>query len=493
MGIFVIVLYSIPITILFLYCLTQLNLAIHYLKYKRSLKEEERRVQFNIPESEYPTVTVQLPVFNELYVVERLIDAVASFKYPKDKFEIQVLDDSTDETVEVVAAKVKQWKDKGLDITQIRRTDRTGFKAGALQAGLKTAKGEFICIFDADFLPYPDFLTRTIPYFNDPEIGVVQTRWEHINKDYSILTKIQAFALDLHFTVEQTGRNAAGYFINFNGTAGVWRKATIEDAGGWMSDTLTEDLDLSYRAQLKGWKFKYVETIASPSELPTDMNAVKSQQFRWNKGGAETAKKIGRTVFNSELPLSVKLHAIAHLFNTTNYVFIFASALLSVPLLFVKSNYIDFNYFKYASIFLIGSLAIAFAYFVSTKQVFITKKAAWMAFITRFPVFLAITMGLSLHNAWAVIRGWSGHKSAFIRTPKFNIVKSNDLWNNKKYISRKINPITYFEGLFCIYFISGIVMAFYYGDYGLLPFHILAAFGFGIIFYFSVKHSRLKS
>lgn len=493
MGLLVIILYTIPITLLFFYCLTQLSLAIHYLKFKRTLLKEEKNIQFQIPESEYPIVTVQLPIYNELYVVERLIDAVAAFNYPKDKLHIQVLDDSTDETVDVVTQKVNEWKQRGLDIEQIRRIDRKGFKAGALQEGMLTAKGEYVCIFDADFIPYPDFLLKTIPYFNDPSIGVVQTKWEHINKNYSILTKIQAFALDLHFTVEQTGRNAAGYFINFNGTAGIWRKATIQDAGGWMSDTLTEDLDLSYRAQLKGWKFKYVENIASPSELPTDMNAVKSQQFRWNKGGAETAKKMGRTVFNAELPLRVKLHAIAHLFNTTNYIFIFLTGLLSVPLLFVKNIYIEFNYFKYASIFLLGSISIAFAYYISARQSFATKQDTLKAFITRFPIFLAITMGLSLHNAWAVVRGWSGHKSAFIRTPKFNIVKSNDIWNNKKYISRKIKPITYLEGIFCIYFLSGIAMAFYYEDYGLLPFHILSAFGFGIIFYFSVKHSRLKS
>ncbi|MFN3939648.1 MAG: glycosyltransferase, partial [Chitinophagales bacterium] len=252
MSILIIILYTIPITLLFFYCLTQLSLAIHYLKYKRSLSNEEKNIRLNISESAYPEVTVQLPVYNELYVVERLIDAVAAFDYPKDKLQIQVLDDSTDETVDLVAKKVKELQIKGLHIEQIRRADRTGFKAGALQAGLQTAKGEFICIFDADFLPYPDFLLRTIPYFNDPSIGVVQTKWEHLNKDYSILTKIQAFALDLHFTIEQSGRNAAGYFINFNGTAGIWRKTTIMDAGGWMSDTLTEDLDLSYRAQLKG-------------------------------------------------------------------------------------------------------------------------------------------------------------------------------------------------------------------------------------------------
>ena len=317
MPIFIIVVYTIAITLLFFYCIMQLSLAIHYIKYKKNLSKEETK--FNIPESEYPFVTVQLPVYNEQYVVERLIDAVCAFDYPKDKFEIQLLDDSSDESVGIAALKVAEYQAKGIQIYQIRRPERKGFKAGALEYGLKTAKGEYVAIFDADFTPYPDFLRKTIPYFiDDAKIGVVQAKWEHLNKDYSILTKIQAFALDMHFSIEQQGRNAAGYFINFNGTAGVWRKSTIEDAGGWKADTLTEDLDLSYRAQLKGWKFKYVENVVAPAELPTDMNAVKSQQFRWNKGGAETAKKIGRKVMRAEIPLRIKLHAIAHLCNTTN-------------------------------------------------------------------------------------------------------------------------------------------------------------------------------
>ncbi|MBC8046860.1 MAG: glycosyltransferase [Fimbriimonadaceae bacterium] len=496
MSIAIIVIYTLALTLLFFYCLMQLSLAIHYLKYKKNLKEHPENIEMEIPEGKYPFVTVQLPIYNELYVIERLIDAVCEFDYPKDKFEVQVLDDSIDETVELVAKRVAEWKEKGINIIQLRRigNDRKGFKAGALQEGLKTAKGEFIAIFDADFVPYPDFLLKTIPHFlHDNKVGVVQTKWEHLNKDYSILTKMQAFALDMHFTIEQTGRNAAGYFINFNGTAGLWRKATITEAGGWMSDTLTEDLDLSYRAQLKGWKFKYVEGVVSPSELPTDMNAVKSQQFRWNKGGAETAKKMGRSIMKSQLPLKVKLHAIAHLFNTTNYIFIFLTGILSVPLLLIKNVEIQFNYFKYASVFLIGSIAIAYSYYVSTQQREITAKKTWKVFLARFPVFLAITMGLSLHNAWAVFRGWLGHKTAFVRTPKFNIISSKDIWKNKKYIPKKIHPITYIEGLLTLYFLSGVVMGLYYGDYGLMPFHMMAAIGFGLIFYFSMKHSRIKS
>ena len=492
MSITIIVIYTIAITLLFFYCIMQLSLAIHYIKFKRNLKKEE--TIFTIPESEYPYVTVQLPVFNELYVVERLIDAIAAFDYPADKLEIQLLDDSTDESFEIARKKVDYYHQRGIDIKQIRRPERKGFKAGALEYGLREAKGEYVAIFDADFVPFPDFLKKTIPHFLlDDKIGVVQAKWDHLNKDYSILTKMQAFALDMHFTIEQQGRNAAGYFINFNGTAGVWRKATIEDAGGWKADTLTEDLDLSYRAQLKGWKFKYVENVVAPAELPTEMNALKSQQFRWNKGGAETAKKIGLRVINAELPLRIKLHAVAHLFNTTNYIFILITAILSVPLLFIKNQVIDFNYFKYASIFLMGSIAIAYAYYISTLQREKTMRKTLSVYITRFPIFLAITMGMSLHNAWAVFRGWLGQQTAFVRTPKFNIVNGKDIWKNKKYTASKISPIVYLEGLFSLYFLSGIIMGFYYEDYGLLPFHMLAFSGFALIFYFSLKHSKLNS
>ena len=492
MSITIIVIYTIAITLLFFYCIMQLSLAIHYIKFKRNLKKEE--TIFTIPESEYPYVTVQLPVFNELYVVERLIDAIAAFDYPADKLEIQLLDDSTDESFEIARKKVDYYHQRGIDIKQIRRPERKGFKAGALEYGLREAKGEYVAIFDADFVPFPDFLKKTIPHFLlDDKIGVVQAKWDHLNKDYSILTKMQAFALDMHFTIEQQGRNAAGYFINFNGTAGVWRKSTIEDAGGWKADTLTEDLDLSYRAQLKGWKFKYVENVVAPAELPTDMNALKSQQVRWNKGGAETAKKIGLRVINAELPLRIKLHAVAHLFNTTNYIFILITAILSVPLLFIKNQVIDFNYFKYASIFLMGSIAIAYAYYISTLQREKTMRKTLSVYITRFPIFLAITMGMSLHNAWAVFRGWLGQQTAFVRTPKFNIVNGKDIWKNKKYTASKISPIVYLEGLFSLYFLSGIIMGFYYEDYGLLPFHMLAFSGFALIFYFSLKHSKLNS
>jgi len=294
----IIVIYTISLIIIFAYSLSQLNLLFNYL---RAQRKKDDAVLFNFKDpAQIPFVTIQLPVYNELYVMERLLDNIALLDYPADKLEIQVLDDSTDESFETTRNHIKRLSDKGLDIKHVTRTDRSGFKAGALKEGLKVAKGEFIAIFDADFLPEPNWLQRTVPYFKDRNIGVVQTRWGHINRDYSLLTKVQAFALDAHFTLEQVGRNSKGHFINFNGTAGLWRKQCIEDAGNWEGDTLTEDLDLSYRAQLKNWKFKYLEDVETPAELPVVISAARSQQFRWNKGGAENFQKMSRKVLTSK-------------------------------------------------------------------------------------------------------------------------------------------------------------------------------------------------
>ena len=283
--ILVIGLYIFFLLFIFLYALTELNLVKNYLWDRFFTSKTEAS---NTELDEFPVVTIQLPIYNELYVIERLIDRVTEFEWPKDKLEIQLLDDSNDETVQIVADRVAYWKERGFDIEHIRREERTGFKAGALAYGLEVSKGEFVAIFDADFLPERDFLKQSVPKFlANEKIGVVQSRWGHINRDYSLLTKVQAFALDAHFTIEQRGRNSKGHFINFNGTAGIWRKVCIEDAGGWQSDTLTEDLDLSYRAQVRGWKFVYMENLESPAELPVTMSAIKSQQFRWAKGAAE--------------------------------------------------------------------------------------------------------------------------------------------------------------------------------------------------------------
>ena len=277
--------YAASLLLIFLYSLAQLNLLFNYLKAKKNPSDSEK-FNLNNP-SEIPFVTIQLPVYNEKYVMRRLLDNIVEMDYPSEKLQIQVLDDSTDESYGETEIHIKKLQQKGINIQHISRKNRIGFKAGALKEGLKTATGEFIAIFDADFLPKKDWLRKTVPYFKDEELGLIQTRWSHLNRDYSLLTKILAFALDFHFVMEQTGRNFGKHFINFNGTAGIWRKTCILDAGNWSGDTLTEDLDLSYRAQLKNWKFKYLVDVETPAELPVVMSAARTQQFRWNKGAAE--------------------------------------------------------------------------------------------------------------------------------------------------------------------------------------------------------------
>ena len=488
MSIIILIIYGTALMLIFIYSLMQMTLVANY---KKGIKAQRKQpiVLLDLQNDEIPFVTIQLPIYNELYVVERLIDTVAKFNYPKDKFEIQVLDDSTDESIQITAHKVDEIKKRGINIKQIQREDRIGFKAGALDYGLKIAKGEFIVIFDADFIPDKDFLLKTIPFFKDSKIGVVQTRWGHINKNYSMLTKLQAFGLDAHFTVEQLGRNQGGHYINFNGTAGVWRKSCIEDAGGWEHDTLTEDLDLSYRAQLKGWKFKFLENVVTDAELPVVMSALKNQQFRWTKGGAENFVKMrSRILNNKKTPFKTKVHGIFHLFNSAIFLCVFATAFFSVPILYVKYNRPElYMLFNISSIFLICTAMLMVFYWTSyqdkSKNIFINIKR----FSSNFIMFLASSMGLSLHNSVAVVEGYMGKKSSFIRTPKFNIVNDKDKWKGNKYLVNNINTITILEGFMTLYFLFGIVSAFLLNDYGLLPFHMMLFWGFGFVFWLSIR------
>lgn len=487
MEIVLIIIYGLALSFIFLYSIVQVNLVVNYLRDKKT-----REVNYVIDENNLPFITVQLPLYNELYVVERLIDSIAKFDYPKDKFEIQILDDSTDETVSIVTKKVEEYKALGFNIYQHRREVRTGYKAGALAEGLEIAKGEFIAIFDADFLPRKEFLKKTIPYFNNKKIGVVQTKWEHLNANYSLLTRLQAFGLNAHFTVEQTGRNAKDHFINFNGTAGIWRKSCIKDAGGWEADTLTEDLDLSYRAQLKGWKFKYLEKLGSPAELPAAMNALKNQQFRWTKGAAEcTRKNLLKVLKNKELPFGTKLHALFHLMNSSIFICIVLLSVLSIPMLMIKNNFVEYGMlFKIGSFFMLSVLFLSIYYFVSLSSDYSNKFKAFSHFILLFPLFLSVSMGLSLHNALAVLEGYMGKKSPFIRTPKFNIIENKDVWKKNKYLVSSVSFLTVLEFLLTIYFFFGILSAFYYDDFGLIPFHIMLFLGFGYVTFYSLFHSR---
>jgi len=489
MEIILILIYGLALLFIFCYSLIQVQLVIKYRKYK---KQQSRRLETPFDTSFLPKVTVQLPIFNEKYVAQRLIEAVAKLDYPINLLEIQVLDDSIDETVELTKTKVEELKNHGVDIVHLHRTDRTGFKAGALAEGLKVAKGEFIAIFDADFLPKPDFLKRIVSHFKKPKLGMVQTRWEHLNEKYSLLTKLQAFGLNAHFSVEQGGRNAGGHFINFNGTAGVWRKTAIDEAGGWQSDTLTEDLDLSYRAQLKGWEFLFLEEVGAPAELPAAMNALKTQQFRWNKGAAECARKNLMKVLSApKISFGTKVNALFHLMNSGVFVCIVVLALLSLPMLTIKNNFSEYSLvFTLAGFFLITVPILAYFYWTSLKLGYTNKWKAALHFCVLFPLFLSVSMGLSLHNAMAVIEGYIGKKTPFIRTPKFNLTDDKTKkWKANEYLKHSINPLTIVEVLFALYFLVGIGMAINYQDFGLLPFHIMLFFGFGYVSILSIRHS----
>jgi cellulose synthase/poly-beta-1,6-N-acetylglucosamine synthase-like glycosyltransferase len=479
MYIVIIILYALSLLYIFLFSISQLHLTWIYLKYKKKTALADWSENF------IPNVTVQLPVYNEKYVVERLLQAVSELDYPKEKLEIQVLDDSTDETTLIIKEKIALLQKQGLDITLVHRENRKGFKAGALAYATTKAKGEFIAIFDADFIPQQEFLHKTIPYFINNKIGVVQTRWGHLNKNYSLLTQLQAFGLDAHFTIEQSARNRVGSFINFNGTCGVWRKETILDAGGWHEDTLTEDLDLSYRAQLKGWQFLYVEDISTPGELPVIMPAIKSQQYRWNKGGAETARKNFLKVLLSKQSFVTKLHAFFHLFNSSVFSTLLIAAVLSVPMLFIKNQHPELIWlFHTGIVFILGFFSIAAFYWVSNQQFSKNYKSS---FFKLFPPFLIISMGLSLHNGLAVIEGLLGRKTPFIRTPKFNITKREDGWAGNVYLLTSLNYVTILEGILCLYFIYGCFVGIQLKDSGLFFFHIMLALGFGSIFIYSIK------
>ena len=490
LSIVLMVIYSTALILILVYALSQLNLLLNYLKARRK-KCTAPRYDLDDPE-QVPMVTVQLPVYNELYVMDRLLECMAKLEYPREKLEVQVLDDSTDESVEMTHRKIAELQEQGLDIKQIRRENRTGFKAGALKEGLKSAKGEFIAIFDADFMPSPKWLLETVPYFKDPEIGVVQTRWGHLNRDYSLLTKVQAFALDAHFTLEQVGRNSKGHFINFNGTAGIWRKQCILDAGNWEGDTLTEDLDLSYRAQLNNWKFKYLEDVETPAELPVVISAARSQQFRWNKGGAENFRKMVKKVVTSRnVPWKTRIHGVLHLLNSTMFLNVLIVAILSIPMLYIKNQWGHLiMYFNVTSFFVLSTMIFFVCYWFTYKRFHGNGISSFIAYVQMFFTFFSVAMGFSFHNTVAVVQGHLGKRSEFVRTPKFNVKNLKDSWKGNKYLRGKISANTIIEALLMLYFAFGMYSAFTVGtegDFGLFPFHLMLFLGFGFVLVTSIR------
>lgn len=484
MNIIIIILYLILMTLITIFSFVQLDLTLRYIKRKRKQKEKDPVPEFRY--GSHPFITIQLPVYNEKYVVKRLIRAVAEMDYPKDKYEIQILDDSTDETSRIITEIINDLSEQNYQISCIHRTQRTGYKAGALREGYKQAKGEYIAIFDADFIPDRNFLKKTIPWFGDPSVGLVQTRWGHLNENYSLLTRLQAFGLNAHFSIEQVGRGSAGSFINFNGTAGIWRKECIENAGGWSADTLSEDLDLSYRAQMKGWKFKYLEQIVAPAELPVILSAIRTQQYRWTKGSAETARKTIRGLLKMPLKSKNKLHAIFHLFNSLVFPLLLLAAVLSIPVLFIKETEQGYGLIiNLGSVFLVGFLAISFFYWIAAR--YSHPHNAIPYYLVNFPLFLSFSMGLSFQNAIAVLEGLSGFRTPFVRTPKFNILSGKDHLSSKTYLQSGFRWQYIVEFILFLYFLFGIWLGIRFGFFGLVPFHLMLAAGFAGIFFYTLK------
>jgi cellulose synthase/poly-beta-1,6-N-acetylglucosamine synthase-like glycosyltransferase len=424
--------------------------------------------------AELPVVTVQLPLYNESCVAERLLDAVARIDWPRDRLEIQVLDDSTDETRELCRARCGKLSQQGFDIHYLHRADRTGFKAGALAAGLARARGQFILMFDADFLPAPDVLHQTIHYFTDEKIAMVQLRWEHCNRDFSRLTEIQALMLDGHFVIEHTARHRSGRFFNFSGTAGVWRRAAIDDAGGWSHDTLTEDLDLSYRAQLRGWRFVYLMDTTAAAELPVEMNAFKAQQFRWAKGQTQVAKKLLPSVLRARLPFAVKLEAVLHLLSNFAYPLLLLHAILILPNLLLRARTGLYELLLLdLPLFCGTTMSIATFYLTSQREI---GRAAGPT-LKRLPMLMALCIGLSVNQARAVIEALVDRRSGeFVRTPKLGVTARGP-WTARRYRARKtLVPLV--EVLLALYFACALVMAPLAGHYLSLPFLALFFVGF---------------
>ncbi len=426
------------------------------------------------PPARLPVVTVQLPLYNEMYVADRLVEAVCALDYPRDALEIQVLDDSTDETRAIAEQAVRRFAAEGLDIKYMARRDRSGFKAGALDAGLRTARGEFIAIFDADFLPAPDFLQRLLPYFADGKVGMVQARWGHINQDYSLLTKIQSILLDGHFVLEHGARNRSGRFFNFNGTAGIWRRAAIDNAGGWQHDTLTEDLDLSYRAQLRGWRFVYVPDVIAPAEVPVEMNGFKSQQHRWAKGSVQTCRKLLPAILRADLPLGVKAEAFFHLTANFNYPLMVVLSVLMFPSMVIRYNMGWYEMLLIdVPLFFAATFSVCNFYMVCQREI----HRDWRARLKYLPFLMSVGIGLSINNTRAVLEALFNRASEFTRTPKYRIEGESDDWVGKKY-RQSVSIQPFVELALGLYFTATVFYALANQIYGTVPFLVLFQIGF---------------
>ncbi len=472
--------YAICMGVLAVFGLHRLMVVRRYRRYYKRLGRVDTAPLRRWSESELPRVTIQLPCYNELYVIERLIDAVALIDYPRDRLEIQILDDSTDETTVIARRKVDSWRMRGLNIVLLRRDKRIGYKAGALAEGLALATGELVAIFDADFVPQASFLHDTVHHFTDPSVGVVQSRWTHLNRDYSILTQVQSIVLDAHHQLEQTSRSYAGCFFTFNGTGGIWRRSAIEEAGGWQHDTLTEDTDLSYRAQLAGWRFVYLPRVTSPAELPADIRAYCAQQHRWIVGTLQCARKLlGRIWRTPGVSLRVKVEASYQLTSNIAYLFSFLLACLSGPLLLL-----DHRLHRFAAVLI--DLPLFFASFVSVFRYYLEAQRElfpddWWRRALYLPFVGELFAGIAPQNAAAVLAGLFGRATEFVRTPKYGLTGQGGTWRNRKYAAPGRLPILGI--VFGIYFIFCCILALSLNRFVALPFNALFAVGsFHVVF-----------
>ena len=468
----ILIVYFTILTVLAIYGAYRIKQVIDFWRYRKFTPQPKG----SFSEAELPFITVQLPLFNEMYVVERLVKSITEVDYPRDRLQIQVLDDSTDETVKLAEATVEKYRQLGFDIEYVHRSDRTGFKAGALEQGMKTAKGELLAIFDADFVPNPDCLRKLVDYFTDPMVGCAQMRWSHINGDYNLLTRLQTIMLDGHFVVEQTTRNRTGGFFNFNGTAGIWRRKAIAASGGWQHDTLTEDTDLSFRAQLMGWKFVYLLDEEAPAEIPVEINAFKAQQRRWAKGVMQVGIKLYPRIWRARLPLRVRLEMFFRLTGNISYPLMIVASFLQFPLLLVRYNQ-PFYHLMILDVPLLFFASVSVFLFYGTAVWYLDKKRTPR--LLHLPLVMALGIGLAFSNARAVLEALLGIKSDFIRTPKYQVEKNKDeTWKRKKY-KRKRGLLPLLELSFAIYFLLAILYAAHMGMWGTVPFLTLFLFGFG--------------
>lgn len=481
--------YFLVLVFLASYGLHRYQLVYLYYRHRKKASNSNQPPAW-FPDADLPRVTIQLPIFNEQFVIDRLVDYVCKIRYPREKLEIQVLDDSTDETVQVASGVVERYSALGYPITYHHRTNRYGFKAGALDEGLKVAKGELIAIFDADFMPPEDWLMKVVHQFTDPRVGMVQTRWTHINRDYSFLTQVEAILLDGHFVLEHGGRSRAGVFFNFNGTAGVWRRQAIDDAGGWEHDTLTEDTDLSYRSQLKHWKFKYLQDVECPAELPIEMSAFKTQQARWAKGLVQVGKKTLPNLFRSHVPRRIKMEAWYHLTANLSYPLMIVLSTLLMPAMIIRSFG---GWFQMLAIdlplFLASTFSISSFYLVSQKELF---PGRWYKTFLYLPFLMAFGIGLTVTNTRAVMEALFGVQTSFKRTPKYRVEKKTDKAVAAAKYRRRLSWVPYVELLIGCYFLITIIYAISAQNYFTVPFLILFVMGYWITGLMSLLEGRFE-